>query len=125
MGKQSDKWHETRKSKLDELFQGKSFHVVSEEKLDEPLETPLGYKTKNGYWIRSGNTKLWVGKTLLRQIAEKYNAVELPEPKRRGRPKKKPLEQAEKWADRGIPNNAQQITQPGPTYVNPNQNESL
>lgn len=115
------KWHETRKARMDELFSNKKFHIVSEEVLDEPLETALGYKTKKGYWIQSGDEKLWVGKALLNQIADQYNAVEKPAPKKRGRPKKEqPIEQAEQWASRDIPNDAQQITQAGPTYTNPN-----
>lgn len=39
--------------------------------------------------------------------------------------KKKPLEQAEEWADRDLPSDAEQITQAGPTYSNPNEDEHL
>lgn len=118
------KWHDTRKARMDELFEGKHFEIVREETLDEPEETPLGYKTKNGYWINDGEKDVWVGKALLKQIAEEYNAVRLPAAKRRGRPRKKPLEQAEDWASRDMPDDAQQITQAGPTYSNPNAEES-
>jgi hypothetical protein len=62
---------------------------------------------------------------LLKQLAKDYNAVELPPSRKRGRPRKQPLEQAEKWAGRDIPNDAQQITQPGPTYINYNANEEV
>jgi len=37
--------------------------------------------------------------------------------------KKKPIKQAEVWANRDIPDDAQEISQPGPTYDNPNANE--
>lgn len=125
MTSQSEKWHETRKAKLDELFEGQKFDVVEEFHSDVPVTTVLGYKTKNGYYLSDGTDKIAVGKTLLKQIAEQYGAVELPEPKRRGRPKKQLLEQAEQWADRDMPNDAQQVTQAGPTYVNPNSDQSL
>lgn len=131
MSEQSDKWHATRKARMDELFTGKRYTIMSEETLDEPLETPLGYKAKKGYWLRNeepdgSSTKIWVGKTLLNQIADEYNAVDKPEPKKRGRPRKpETVEQAEEFASREIPSDAQQLTQPGPTYANPNSDQSL
>lgn len=121
----ASKWHETRKARMDELFKDKKFEIVEEATLDEPLETPLGYKTKKGFWLRSGNEKIWVGKALLSQIADEYNAVDKPEPKRRGRPRKQPLAQAESWASRDMPDDAQQVTQAGPTYTNPNASEEF
>jgi len=125
MTEQSGKWHETRKARMDQLFKDKKYVVVEEATLDEPQETPLGYKTKKGYWLQSGQEKVWVGKALLKQLAEEYDAVELPAPKRRGRPRKEqPLEQAEQWVSRDMPNDAQQITQAGPTFVNPNAGET-
>jgi hypothetical protein len=113
---------------MDSLFSGTKFRVVEEVRSDEPLATPLGYKVKNGYRLTStdGTSNIVVGKTLLRTLDAEYNAIEeMPEPKRRGRPRKQPIEQAEDWASRDIPNDAEQITQPGPTYTNPNANESL
>lgn len=123
MTEQSSKWHATRKARMDEMFSGRKFEIVSEETLDEPLETVLGYKAKKGYWLRSGDVKIWVGKSLLNTLADEYNAVEKPEPKRRGRPRKQPLAQAEEWAARDMPDTASPITQAGPTYVNPNADE--
>jgi hypothetical protein len=131
MSEQSDKWHATRKARADELFSGRKFEVISEETFDNSMTTPLGYKVKKGYKLRSvdgkeGLQEFIVGKTLLNQIADEYNAVDKPEPKRRGRPRKaETVEQAEKFADREIPADAQQITQPGPTWANPNSDQSL
>lgn len=130
MTDQSSKWHSTRKARMDELFAGRKFRVVEEVSSDEPLETPLGYKIKKGYRLELVEGKfpgevadIYVGKALLNQLADEYDAVEKPEPKRRGRPRKQPLEQAEDWASRDIPNDAQQITQAGPTYTNPNESQ--
>ncbi len=127
----ANKWHSTRKTRMDELFAGRKFRIVEEFTSDEPLETPLGYKVKKGYLLQEveGNepgevAEFVVGKALLNQLADDYNAVEKPAPKRRGRPRKKPLEQAEEWASRDIPDDAQQITQAGPTYTNPNESET-
>jgi hypothetical protein len=39
--------------------------------------------------------------------------------------RKKPLDQAEEWANRDMPDDAQRITQAGPTYSNPNEDEHL
>lgn len=114
------KWHETRQARMDELFSGKKFVVTEEFKNQEPQETPLGYKVKNGWRLEStdGTMHIVVGKSLLNSLAE-AGAVAKPETRRRGRPcKEQPLEQAEQWASRDIPNDAQQITQAGPTYVN-------
>lgn len=130
MTDQANKWHSTRKARMDELFAGRKFRVIDEVNSDEPLETPLGYKIKKGYRLElvEGSfpgevADIYVGKALLNQLADEYNAVEKPEPKRRGRPRKKPLEQAEEWASRDLPDNAQQITQAGPTYTNPNESQ--
>lgn len=90
MSDRSDKWHATRHARELALFSGKRFEVVREVKGDEPFKTPLGYSAKNGYEVRdvvSGDT-FKVGKTTLKVMAEKYNAVTLPPPKKRGRPKK-------------------------------------
>jgi hypothetical protein len=126
----TSKWHETRKAKLDELFLGKKFRIAEEVNFDEPVATPLGYKIKRGYRIVETDkltrdyVEYIVGKSLLNILADEYNAVEKPEAKKRGRPRKQPLDQAEEWAGREIPSDAQQITQPGPTMVNPNADES-
>lgn len=123
------KWHETRKAKLDKLFKGKKFRIAEEVNLDEPVATPLGYKIKKGYKIVETDkltrdyVEYYVGKSLLNILAEDYDAVVMPEPRKRGRPRKQPLEQAEVWADRSIPDDAQQITQPGQPLTNPNATE--
>lgn len=90
MSDRSDRWHATRHARELALFAGKRFEVVREVKGDEPFKTPLGYSAKNGYEVRnveSGET-FKVGKTTLKVMAEKYDAVTLPPPKKRGRPKK-------------------------------------
>jgi hypothetical protein len=125
MTDQANKWHSTRKARMDELFAGRKFRVVEEVNSDEPLETPLGYKVKKGYRLEDESGQIVVGKALLNQLAEDYNAVEKPEPKRRGRPRKEPLAQAEEWASRDMPDDAQQVTQAGPTYTNPNADEEM
>jgi hypothetical protein len=127
MAGQSDKWHTTRKARMDELFIGKKFVIAEEFKYNEPVETPLGYKVNKGYRLRAedGSSEIYVGKALLNQLADDYDAVEKPEPKKRGRPKKQePIEQAEEWASRDIPGDAQEVTQAGPTYSNPNESET-
>lgn len=130
MTDQANKWHSTRKARMDELFAGRKFRIIDEVNSEEPLETPLGYKIKKGYRLElvEGSfpgevADIYVGKALLNQLADEYNAVEKPEPKRRGRPRKKPLEQAEQWTSRDMPDDAQQITQAGPTYTNPNESQ--
>lgn len=129
MTDQKSKWHETRKARLDELFKGKKFVVREEFKFDEPVATPLGYTIKSGYSIvevdklTRDHVEYFVGKSLLNILVEEYAAVEKPAPKRRGRPRKQPIEQAEEWASRDISDDAQQITQPGEPLVNPNADE--
>lgn len=123
MSDQKSKWHETRKTRMDELFTGKKFEVVREFKSDEPVATPLGYKVKSGYELRSGDETIVVGKALLNTLADEYDAVDKPEPKRRGRPRKQPVEQAEVWANREMPSDASPVTQAGPTMTNPNEDE--
>lgn len=127
MGSQGSKWHTTRKARLDSLFAGRSYRIVEEKKFDTPQETPLGYKVKSGYVIEStdGEQKFVVGKSLINIIADDYSGITKPVSKKRGRPKKQPIEQAEEWAGRDIPDDAQQITQPGPAVVNPNADEHL
>jgi hypothetical protein len=125
MTNQSSKWHNTRKARMDELFTGKKFTVVEEFKYADAVETPLGYKVNKGYRLRAedGSADIFVGKALLSQLASDYNAVDKPVAKKRGRPRKQPIEQAEDWASRDIPDDAQEITQAGPTYTNPNADE--
>lgn len=127
MGDQKTKWHETRKARMDSLFAGREYRIVEEKTFDQPQETPLGYKVKSGYIIESldGEQRFTVGKSLVKILASEYHAIEEPAPKRRGRPRKTPLEQAEKWASRDIPDDAGPITQPGPTMVNPNADEQF
>jgi hypothetical protein len=124
---QKSKWHETRKARMDELFAGKQFRVIDEFKSDEPVATPLGYKVKSGYRLEEvgGENIFVVGKSLLDSIADEYNAVEKPAPKRRGRPRKEPLAQAEEWAGRDMPGDASPVTQPGPAMTNPNADEEF
>lgn len=124
MTDQASKWHSTRDARMKEVFEGKKFTVVEEFKNEEPQETPLGYKVKNGWRLRATDgTLIVVGKALLNSLAE-LGVVAKPEAKKRGRPRKEPLKQAEQWASRDMPDDAQQITQAGPTYTNPNSEES-
>jgi hypothetical protein len=118
---QASKWHETRAARIKDLFDGKKFTVESEFKNEEPQETPLGYKVKSGWRLVStdGTMRIVVGKALLNRLADS-GAVDKPEGRKRGRPRKQPLEQAEQWASRDMPDDAQQVTQAGPTYTNPN-----
>jgi hypothetical protein len=127
MTDQKTKWHETRKVKMDELFAGKQYSIIEEKKFDEPQETPLGYKVKSGYIVESsdGSQRFVIGKALLNKLAEEYNAIEKPAAKKRGRPPKQPLAQAEEWAGRDMPNDASPITQAGPTMTNPNADQHL
>lgn len=131
MTNQKAKWHETRKARMDELFQGKKFEIHEEVEFDEPKATPLGYKIKKGYRIvevgklTRDHVEYFVGKSLVNILADEYDAIEKPAPKKRGRPRKQPLEQAEQWAGRELPDDAGPITQPGPTLVNPNEDEHL
>lgn len=121
----TSKWHETRKARMDELFTGMKFEIVEEVDSDTPLATPLGYKINKGYRLVStdGGTDIYVGKALLNTLADDYDAVEKPAAKKRGRPRKQPIEQAEEWAGRELPGDASPITQPGPALVNPNADE--
>jgi hypothetical protein len=130
MSDQKTKWHDTRKARMDDLFTGRKFRIVEEFKSDEPVATPLGYKVKSGYRVEATDGKdglqdFVIGKSLVKILADDYAAIERPAAKKRGRPRKKPLEQAEEWAARDIPDDAGPITQPGPTLVNPNQDEHL
>lgn len=122
MSEQSSKWHATRNARIKELIEGKHYVVVEEFKSGQPIETPLGYKVKSGWYLEDSATgaKIAVGKSLMNTLAD-ADVVEKPAPKKRGRPRKsEPLAQAEEWASRDIPDDAQQITQAGPTYTNPN-----
>lgn len=125
MGDQKTTWHETRKARLDDLFEGKKFRVVGEFKSDEPKATPLGYKVKSGYTLEAvdGGERIVVGKALLNTLADDYDAVDKPEPKKRGRPRKQPIDLAEDWAARDLPDDASPLTQPGPPLENPNEDE--
>jgi hypothetical protein len=122
MSTQSSKWHATRDARMKELFEGKKFTIVGEFKNEGPLTTPLGYKVKSGWHLAAtdGSMECVVGKALLNKLVD-TGAVEKPAPKKRGRPRKEqPIEQAEPWASRDISDDSQQITQAGPTYLNPN-----
>ena len=89
MSDRSEKWHSTRRARELALFANKRFEVVREVK-GESFKTPLGYSAKNGYEVRNVETgeTFKVGKTTLKVMAEEYEAVTLPAPKKRGRPKK-------------------------------------
>lgn len=89
MSDRSDKWHGTRRARELALFANKRFEVVREVS-GESFKTPLGYSAKNGYEVRNVETSetFKVGKTTLKVMAEEYDAVTLPAPKKRGRPKK-------------------------------------
>lgn len=127
MADQKSKWQATRKAKMDELFTGKQYKIVDEFSSEEPMKTPLGYTVKNGFVIESldGSQRFHVGKSIINILADDYKAITKPEKKRRGRPRRDTLEQAAEWADRDIPSDAQQLTQAGPTYPNPNKDEQL
>lgn len=127
MTSQKDKWRATRQARMDELFKNRQYRLVEEKSFSEPQETPLGYTVKHGYVIESldGEQKFVVGKSILNALAEDYRAIDLPPAKRRGRPKHDTLEVASEWADRKIPSDAAPITQPGPTYTNPNEDEKF
>ncbi len=124
---QKSKWHATRKARMDELFAGRQYNIIEEKKFDFPQETPLGYKVTSGYVIEStdGEQRFVVGKSLINALADEYNAIERPAAKKRGRPRKQPLEQAEVWASRGMPNDASPVTQPGPGLTNPNADQKF
>jgi len=121
MTDQSSKWHATRDARMKEIFEGKEFVIVQEFKNEGPLKTPLGYKVKSGWHLAAtdGSMECVVGKSLLNTLIDS-GAVAKPAPKKRGRPRKQPIEQAEQWANRDMPGDAQEVTQAGPTYVNPN-----
>lgn len=120
----TSKWHETRKARMEELFSGKKFEIVETVDSDTPIATPLGYKVNKGYRLReTDGSTIVVGKALLNTLADDFDAVEKPEAKKRGRPRKQPLEQAEEWAGREMPGDASPVTQPGPAMVNPNEDE--
>lgn len=127
MADQKSKWQATRKAKMDELFTGHKYKIVNEFSSEEPKKTPLGYTVKNGFVIEStdGTQRFYVGKSIINILADNYNAITKPEPKKRGRPKRGTLEQASEWANREMPADAQQVTQAGPTYSNPNENQQL
>ena len=112
---------------MDSLFAGRNYRIVEEKKFNTPQKTPLGYTVKSGYVIEStdGEQTFTIGKSLLNILADEYDAIEKPPAKKRGRPRKQPLEQAEQWANRDIPDDAYPITQPGPTLVNPNEDEKF
>src|SRR6187402_669989 len=121
MTDQASKWHATREARMHSLFEGKKFTILEEFKHEEPQETPLGYKVSSGWRLEStdGTMNIVVGKSLLNTLVDS-GAVDKPAPKKRGRPRKQPIEQAEQWANRDMPGDAQEVTQAGPTYVNPN-----
>lgn len=123
MTDQSSKWHQTREAKLHELFDGKQFNIVEEVNSDTPIATPLGYKVNKGYRLQStdGTMDIVVGKALLNTLADDFGAVTKPEAKKRGRPRKQPIEQAEEWANRDMPGDASPVTQPGTEVTNPNE----
>lgn len=89
MSDRATKWRATRHVRELALFADKRFEVVREFK-NEEFESPLGYKGKNGYEVRNIDTNetFKVGKATLARMAKDYEAVTLPAPKKRGRPKK-------------------------------------
>lgn len=89
MSDRSEKWHATRRARELAEFSGRRYEVVREVK-NEEFTTPLGYKGKNGYELREVGTDnvIRVGKATLKRMAEEYSAVDMPAPKKRGRPKK-------------------------------------
>lgn len=90
----------TRQEKMDTLFKGKKYKIAKEIHLegDERFVTPFGHKGRNGYALvlESGEPaviddkkldKFVVGETMLKEIAEKYQAVEVPVKERKRRTK--------------------------------------
>lgn len=88
----------TKQRKLDTMFRGRKWEILQEIHLpDEPdangdyprFENPFGNKARHGYVIRdvvSGQV-VYVGNSLLKIIATRYEGVVLPV-RRRGRPPK-------------------------------------
>lgn len=139
MSDRSEKWHATRRARELAEFSGRRYEVVREVK-NEEFTTPLGYKGKNGYELREVGTDnvIRVGKATLKRMAEEYGAVDMPAPKKRGRPKKvqdeaihpaspyqpaKDSESAEPGAhpvSKTEDEDARSGSLAGPTYINPN-----
>ena len=80
----------TRKLKMDQLFAGRRFKIVQVVSLggEDRFVTPFGNKGRRGYVLaEEGNpgNSFYVGETVLGQAAREYDAVELPEKRRRRR----------------------------------------
>ncbi len=73
--------------KLDELFQGRTFDIVSEVHLDanQVFRTVTGARARHGYILKDRATgeQLAVGASMLKIINKRYLGVSLPPDKRR------------------------------------------
>jgi hypothetical protein len=82
-----------RHKRLVDLFAGRKFVILREVHLpeDELFRTPLGHTGRNGWLVQEiGNPEnsFIVGLSLLKLMHNKFDAIDLPAPKPRGRPKK-------------------------------------
>lgn len=125
MVSKSDKWHATRNEREEKWFRNTKWEIVREVTAEagDKFVSPLGYKLKSGFEVRlvQGNNfvnsaKVYVGKATLKRMHDVYDAVELPAPKKRGRPKKVTV--AEPPTE-----DARSGSQAGPTFDNPNAEE--
>jgi len=82
---------EAREQKMKEAFEGQKFVIEREVHMPEGqvFQTPFGNKGRHGYVLKNVATGQLtvVGATVLKRISELYDAVELPEPKRKRRTK--------------------------------------
>lgn len=86
-GAHADKLRATAAKKLDELFAGRTFDIVSEIHLDENqvFRTYTGARARHGYILkdRASGEQIAVGTTMLKIIHRRYLGVSLPPDKRR------------------------------------------
>lgn len=86
-GSNSVKLKATHASKLDELFTGRTFDIVSEVHLpeDQVFHTVTGNRARHGYILKDRATgeQIAVGTYLLKIIHRKYLGVSLPPDRRK------------------------------------------
>lgn len=85
---------ETRKAKMDALYQGQHYRVEAVIALTEGRKfvTPFGNKGSHGFLLKNDNAEATgeqkshiIGASVLQQVAETYGAVELPAKARKRR----------------------------------------
>lgn len=90
----SDSLAATRKAKMDELYLGQHYKIEAEIRLTEgrKFTTPFGNQGKNGFLLKNvdesaeGEKRTHIiGASVLEQVAETYQAVELPVKSRKRR----------------------------------------